>query len=329
MAKKKERKIPEVLVFSDINNYSDDLASMVVLSYLSDLNLINIRGIVTELGVYDIRRRRAMYAKGAMHYLGYSFVRAVPGGDYQIVDDAVENNYPENELTSTFENAGMTILRSGTIFLQEYVKSVKDKNIVILLNAPFADFAKYIKATHDTILKKVKKIVVMGDTAGKDENGFYLPDLNCFNFKPCPEAAEFLFKYVQEKNIRLTVVPSKAAEDLKMDYACLDGLEKSKNPVAQQLLLSKKQENPKTMAYDMLSALALVDGMFKGNGGMIEKEEGSDKNVLFASIEDADLMKAKLCEIFKEKLAPKKISLEHLSRPKEEPTEVNGENNAN
>ena len=47
---KKTRKIPEVLVFSDINNYADDLASMVVLAYLADRKLINLRGIVAELG---------------------------------------------------------------------------------------------------------------------------------------------------------------------------------------------------------------------------------------------------------------------------------------
>ena len=52
MAKNKERKIPEVLIWSDINNYPDDLASMVILAYLSDKKLINIRGIITELGGY-------------------------------------------------------------------------------------------------------------------------------------------------------------------------------------------------------------------------------------------------------------------------------------
>ena len=136
MAKKKERKIPEVLVFTDINNYHDDLASFVILAYLAEHNYINIKGIITELGVYEVRRRRAMYAKGAMQYLGQSFVRVVPGGDYEVQDETKENNYPENEFSKIFEDAGMTILRSGIVFLQEYIKSVKDKNIFILLNAP-------------------------------------------------------------------------------------------------------------------------------------------------------------------------------------------------
>ena len=144
--KKKERKIPEVLLFTDINNYQDDLASMVVLSYLAEHNYINLKGIVTELGVYEVRRRRAMYAKGVMSYLGQPYVRVVPGGDYEVTNEARENNYPENEFSKIFEKSGMTILRSGAVFLQEYIKSVKDKNVVVLLNSPFTDFAKYIKA---------------------------------------------------------------------------------------------------------------------------------------------------------------------------------------
>lgn len=327
MAKTRERKIPEVLIWSDINNYSDDLAAMVVLAYLSDRKLINIRGIITELGVYEVRRRRAMYAKGVMAHLGYPFLRAVPGGDYELQNEDEENHYIENEFTPIFEKAGMTIHRSGTIFLQEYMKSVKEKNVFLLLTAPFADFGKYLKAIHDTILKKVKKIVVMGNVLqDKDEKGFYQPDLNSFNFKLCPDAAKFLFDYIQEKNIRTTVVPSACVKDLKPDYGFLDSIKRSKNPVVKQLISMKDETNPITTAYDMIAALCLTDGVFKSAGGMIEKEEGCESSISFASLPEPDLMRDKICEIFKEKLEPKTISMDHLSRPKQ--TEGEGDKNA-
>jgi len=314
---KKERKIPEVLVWSDINNYSDDLASMVVLAYLADKKLINLRGIITELGTYEVRRRRAMYAKGAMAHLGYPFLRAVPGGDYDIKDEEQENHYIENEFTNVFETAGVTIQRSGTIFLQEYMKSVKDKNIVLLFNAPFTDFGKYLKATQDIVLKKVKKIVIMGNVLkDKDENGFYQPDLESFNFSLCSDAAKELFDYVQQKDIKTTVVCSSMVKDFKMDYSCLDVIQKSKNPVFKALMLLRDENNPTTMAYDMISALCLVDGVFKSGGGVIEKKEETDKNISFAKIENQEMMRQKLCEIFKEKLETKTISLSHLSRSK-------------
>ena len=312
---KKERKIPEVLVWSDINNYADDLASMVVLAYLADKKLINIRGIITELGVYDIRRRRAMYAKGVMSYLGYPFLRAVPGGDYDIKDEKEENRYIENEYTHVFENAGITIQRSGTIFLQEYMKSVKDKNVVILINAPFADFGKYLKATHDTVLKKVKKFVIMGNVLKeKDDRGFYQPDLESFNFRLCVDAAKELFDYIQEKNIKTTVISSTAVKDFQPDYSCLDAVQKSKNPVVKALTLLKDENNPTTMAYDMISAMCVVDGVFKAGGGTIEKADES--NISFAKIADQQMMRDKFCEIFKEKLEPKTISLDHLKASK-------------
>ncbi len=324
MAKQRQRKTPEVLIFTDINNYADDLASFVVLAYLADKKLINIRGIITELGAYEIRRRRAMYAKGVMSYLGYPFLRAVPGGDYDIQDEEKENHYIENDFTSVFEKAGVTIHRSGTIFLQEYMKSVKEKNVVLLLNAPFTDLGKYIKAAQNVIKKKVKKIVLMGDVlAQKDEHGFYQPDLTSFNFKLCPDEAKFLFEYIQQNDIRTTIVPSSTIKDLKMDYTFLKAVKKSKNPVVKALLKLKDEANPTSMTYDMISSLCLADGIFKASGGIVEKEEGVKQDISFAKIADSKLMKEKICEIFKEKLEPKKISFEHLKKPQHEEKQSN------
>lgn len=314
--KKKPRKIPEVLVFTDINNYPDSLASLVVLSWLADKNLINIRGIITELGVYEIRRRRALYAKGAMVHLGHPYLRVVPGGDYDILNEQKENNYPENEISRIFENIGTAILRSGTTFVQEYIKSAPEKNVYILLNAPFSDFAKYIKATGSALTKKIKKIIVMGDAqTTKDENSNYLPDYECYNFKIGAPAADILFQYTQENNLRLVLVPAKSVKDINMNYEFLAGLEKSKNPVAQQLLNSQN-DNPLSMHYDMLSALALGDSEFKKSGGLFEQEENSEKNVFFAKVADAALLREKFCQIFQEKLMPKKITLDQLTRNK-------------
>lgn len=317
--KKKERKIPEVLVFTDINNYHDDLASLVVLSYLAEHNYISIKGIITELGVYEVRRRRAMYAKGAMSYLGQPFVRVVPGGDYEVEDEEKENNYPENEFSHIFENSGMTILRSGIVFLQEYVKSVKDKNIFILLNAPFADFAKYIKGTQDTLKKKVKKIVIMGNVLNqKTEDGKYLPDQESFNFKIGRPAAETLFEYVQEKDVKTIIVPSGLPDKLGMGYEFLDKAKSSKNPVAKMLVEASESCLPKSMQYDMISALALAEGLFKKSGGSVEKEEGCNSQFFFADIVEPELMREKIKEIFDEKFMTKKITLAQLTRKKED-----------
>lgn len=323
MAKKKERKIPEVLVFTDINNYHDDLASFVILAYLAEHNYINIKGIITELGVYEVRRRRAMYAKGAMQYLGQSFVRVVPGGDYEVQDETKENNYPENQFSKIFEDAGMTILRSGIVFLQEYIKSVKDKNIFILLNAPFADFAKYIKGTQDTLKKKVKKIVVLGDVLeNKTESGKYLPNPECFNFQTGYPAAEILFDYVQEKDVKTIVVPSRNIKKLDMDFKFLEQFKASKNPVIKALIEAAKECDGVSMSYDMVSALTLAEGMFKKNGGSIEKEESCQNQFFFADIADPELVKEKIKEIFADKFTVKKITLSQLTRKKTEDEDV-------
>lgn len=321
MAKKnKPRKIPEVLVFTDPNHYPDALASLVVLSWLNERGFIKLRGLVTEVGIYETRRRRAQFAKGVMDYLGMPFIRVVPGGDYTPTDEYEENTYPEDELRKTIEEIGTSVLRSGTIFVQELVKSITERNLYILLNAPFWDLAKYIMATGDALAKKLKKVVVMGNVLPqKDENGNYLPDYNSYNFKVGAPAADTLFTYAQERQIRIVVVTPQAVKDMQMGYEFLEGLEKSKNPVA-KLLLAERGENPLSMQYDMLSALTLGDGEFKRSGGAFVQEEGSEKNVQFAQVVDPALMKQKFMDIFKDKLMPKKITLDqlHRSKPAEE-----------
>lgn len=318
MAKKKERIIPEVLLFTDINNgYFDDLAALPVLAYLADKKQINLRGVITERGLFAIRRRRALYAKGALSFAGLPFTRVVPGGDYEVQNTEVENNYPENEFSLLFEQNGAAILRSGMTFIQEYFKSVKDKRIVILLNAPFADFAKFMQSTEDVVKKKVKKIVVMGDVADtKAENGYYLPNPQSFNFSSLA-AAEQVFAYAQSKDVRLVIVPPQSVKDMKMGYEFLDAVPKVKNPLVNQLLQAKN-DNPVSMQYDMLSALATADGEFKRAGGNFVKEEGFEGNVFFAKVEDAQLMRDKFTEIFKEKFTPQKITLSQLTRKKED-----------
>jgi hypothetical protein len=119
MAKKnKPRRIPEVLLLTDTNHYPDALASLVVFAWLADRNEINLRGVMTEVGSYETRRRRAMCAKGALVHLRQPFVRVVPGGDYQPIDEAEENTYPMSQWTPVLENLGTGILRSGAIFLR-------------------------------------------------------------------------------------------------------------------------------------------------------------------------------------------------------------------
>lgn len=317
MAKKKERKVPELLLWTDINNYADDLASMVVLSYFADHKTVDIKGIVTELGTYETKRRRAMFAKGVMAYLGYPYVRVVPGGDYPNEDVPEDNNYIENSYTSVFEKEGTVILRSGGIFLQNYIKSVKAKNLVLLLNAPFVDLVKYIKSTDLTLVKKVKKIIIMGDVLPLEEGETFLrPNPESFNFKKSVESAEFLFDFIQKNQMKAIIVSPQIVKDLQPDFSFLEVVEKSKNPVAYDLYELKDENNPISMVYDMISTLCLSEGIFKANGGELKQQEGS--NIFLAHITNAELMKAKLKEIFNEKLMPKKISLNLLFRNKEE-----------
>lgn len=317
--KKKTPKLPQVLLFTDINIYPDDLGALVVLSWLHKNKLINLRGVITEMGDYLTRRRRALYAKGALGALNMPFIRVVPGGDYEPVPPE-HNVYRQTLNSDFFEHNGAAILRSGNLFIQEFFKSVKDKEIVVLLNAPFPDFAHFMKMTPDVVKKKVKKIVAFGAALPHTEGEPYKPDTNCFNFKNCPEAPEILFKTVQEKNIKLVLACKENLKEIAADSSFLDAVKNSKNPVLQELLSLRKEEK-ESMLYDMFSALAVADKTFWEAGGAFEKDEGVETPLTFAKVQDKELLKNKFIEIFKEMFEIKKISLDQLKRRTEEKTD--------
>ncbi len=315
MNKKKAPKLPQVLLFTDINIYPDDLASLVVLSWLHKNKLINLRGVITEMGDFITRRRRALYAKGALSALNMPFIRVVPGGDYEPVEPE-HSIYRQTLNSDFFERNGSAILRSGNLFIQEFFKSVKDKEIVVLLNAPFPDFAHFMKMTPDVVKKKVKKIVAFGSALPHKKGEPYQPDTNCFNFKNCPEAAEILFNCCQEKNIKLVLSCKESLKEIATETSFLDVVKNSKNHVLQELL-SLRESEKESLLYDMFSALAVADKTFWSSGGAFEKDENAETPITFAKVQDKELLKNKLIEIFKEMFEVKKISLEHLKRPQE------------
>lgn len=311
---KKPQTPPQVLLLTDINIYPDDLGALVMLAYLHKNNLINLRGVVTEMGDFNTRRRRALYAKGALCSLGLPFIRVVPGGDYEPVPEE-HNTYCQTPFCETFERGGVSILRSGNLFIQEFFKSVKDKDIVVLINAPFPDFAHYIRMTEDVVKKKVKKIVAFG-AALPHVGAFYEPDTSCYNFKHAPEAAKTLFRVVQEKNIKLVLASKENVKEIQKLTSFLDVAKGSKNPVLQELLSLRTTEK-ESMIYDMFSALAVVDKVFRESGGIFEKD-GQNSPISFAKVQNAELLSQKFIDIFKQMFEVKKITLAQLNRQKEE-----------
>lgn len=317
--KKKERKIPEVIVFTDSNREKGDLGVFLALSYLLDRKLISLKIVISELGTYEIRRRRAIYAKGVMHHLGYPYMRTAPGGDYEIKNEEADNQYGVDAMTTVFEQIGVAIHRNGTLFLQEYIKSVKDKNILALFNSTCAHFAKYLKATQGVLEKKFKKLIVSGSVSDeKNEEGFYLPDPAYPDFVNTLPAVQTIFEHAQAHGVRLVVFPPAENLDISLSAEVLALLEKSKNPVAAELF-ALYQDKPAFQKFcrSVITTLTLADGVFKSGGGVYEKEN-EESNVFFARVDHIEAMSEKFNEILKEKFSPKKITLAQLTRTKEE-----------
>ena len=145
----------------------------------------------------------------------------------------------------------------------------------------------------------------------KSESGKYVPDNNSFNFKFGVPAANTLFEYAQNNDVRLVLVTPESVKSLNMQSEFLDAAENSKNAVVKQLR-TVKCESPVSMQYDMLSALAVADAEFKKAGGEFAKADAADKNVFFAKVNDAEAMKNKFCAIYKDMFVPQKITLAQL-----------------
>ncbi|MFI3241528.1 MAG: hypothetical protein R3Y43_03065 [Alphaproteobacteria bacterium] len=310
MAKKRKAlPTPSVVLISDANIYVDDLLSFVYAAYLADEKKINLKGVIATGGIQDIRFRRARFTKGVFMDLKHPFVKVSYGANYAEEAEEKANFYADTEHARALEIKGSVVDGKSLLMLQTILKTAEDKEIILVINAQMSDVSGFIKNISLKNIKRIKKVIVMGDVLEKPtEEGFFLPDEKSYNNASSMSSAKELYQFLQENKISLTLVNKECAKKVSVNQDFYEEIQKTNHLISSAICNGYKEkfENFCNL-YDVLSVVACVDADFKAYGHFDKLAE--DKAVFRAIVDDADGLRELIKERILTKLKPKKIVL--------------------
>lgn len=244
MGKSKKNKaiiIPDVVLISDPNNDVDDLLSFVTAAALADQGKLKLHGVVCTSGALLTRIRRAKFAKGALIALGHPFLKVAVGGEYLRREKGYDDAFAVHTACEKLERNGQNIDRNGAQLLQTALKKAENKSLTVVINAQMSDVAVFLHNCSAAALKKIGKLVIMGGCRESlDETGFVVPDENSANIAMCLPAAEDLFAFAQENNIRIYLTPKETVYHVPLGKDFIECLEKTQHPVAEAAVATLK-----------------------------------------------------------------------------------------
>jgi len=133
---------------------------------------------------------------------------------------------------------------SGVQLIAETLRTVSDKSVTLVLLSGMTDAWKLLDEYRSLVSQKVARVVLMGgvevegekdkEVVKLDENGYMVPDKaqnNTFDF----EAAQSLYRGLQQEGIQMTVVTRWAAYAAKLPLSIYDRMAKTCSPVGIRL----------------------------------------------------------------------------------------------
>lgn len=237
----KNQIIPDVLLISDPNADVDDLVSFVTLAALADKGLLTMCGVITTVGNFLTRMRRARFAKGSFMTLGYPLLPVSVGSEYEIHDEKHDNFFGSCERALELEKQGISVLENPMDVMQKALAETQDKSMVIVVNAQMLDVINFIHNMSEKSFKKIKKIIIMGAAKPElDVGGFLIPDEKSYNNAVCMTAACELYRFAQEKGIGLLFVPKETIYEVQFGHDFYDFIASIDNNLAKCIVDTNK-----------------------------------------------------------------------------------------
>ncbi|BCX46894.1 type III effector [Haloferula helveola] len=220
---KKPAKPAPLFLFTDPNKDPDDLNTLVMLDWLDRQGFVDLRCVVTTLGGFETRERRAKFALWALRNLELEGVKVGIGSDYDIEvrDESGSLNVKATESRKKDHNGfnatpfGLPengFAKDGASLLQSEIAAVPDGDAVLLVNAGMVDLAGFLKTAPELAKQKVARVVIMGGINSEaEESGFVSADRRAYNNTTVQGAADYSYAKIQELGLPLVVVTKEAA----------------------------------------------------------------------------------------------------------------------
>jgi inosine-uridine nucleoside N-ribohydrolase len=230
------REIGKTLVFTDIGRDCDDMAALVLGSYLTKDHVLKIEGVVSTL---TPAAKRAQLARYTLDTVGLVSVPVGVGSDLPSVAEEDIHLYEFRDLP----DQPMQSKRASTV-LERTLRQAEDGSLNFLIIAAFTDLSNYLKSSGDArklFKQKVKRVVIMGGVkitkegeAALNEKGFMVPDTSA-NYQYDPDAASYAFDFFQTSKVPMTLVSRHAVYEAQLPRETLDALARTGHPIGRWL----------------------------------------------------------------------------------------------
>jgi hypothetical protein len=247
-----EQPVP-LFLFTDPNKDPDDLSVLVLANALQDLDVLDVRYVMTTLGDQETRVRRAQFAKDVLEDLGLEQVKVGVGGGYSyavkdskgVVDtEATAGREQDHQvfISTPFGQPEGRITTDGLVELEDELRGVPDRSAVLLINAGMVDPAALLRDAPELLRQKTAMVVVMGGVASDlDTQGFVTADRRAYNNTVHQPSADYTYRRVQELGVPLIVVTKEAAYAAAAPRSFYDGMAATRHPVGVYLRDQQKQ----------------------------------------------------------------------------------------
>jgi len=224
-----EHHLENFVIVTDPGKDQDDELALILARTLSDMGLIKLRAVITNLAP---AADRAKLARGTLDALAMNDVPVgigTSGGrDKQHIDSSIADtgiNYLKRKVS----------LDGADLLLRTY-EEAKPNSITLLLIASLTDAADFIKSHEELFARKTCRVAIMGGVMNSVDHSKPLePDPTAQNFKFDFEAAKTVFERCQKLKVSLVVLSRSAAYAASVPAFIYDELGALGHPVALKL----------------------------------------------------------------------------------------------
>jgi inosine-uridine nucleoside N-ribohydrolase len=228
----------DLLVIMDPGRDQDDEDVLVALNRFIRLEILKVMGVVANLAPST---KRAQLAKGSLNLLGCNTIPVGIGTSCkQKDDDGLDYQFAVSYLAPTEE------LEGGKELILKTLRAARPRSIVLLLISGLTDCAEVLREHMHLFASTVRRVAIMGGVVVKDDQpvldaeGRLVPDPSAQNNAFDKEAAEFLYRQLQDLGIPITTVSRHAAVAARVERAVYDEMAATGHPVGVRLLSAQK-----------------------------------------------------------------------------------------
>lgn len=225
-----EEPIP-MIVISDPGQDLDDEMSFIMLRYLEEQGMVELRGVIATLTpAFD----RARLCRGCLDLLG---LKSVPigvgtdGGDLKGQHRASTFEGSAASYMPEVHSESASYLEPGSRLLFRLYDEAASDSIRLVIIASLKDPALFLRDNEAIFAEKTREVIIMGgvepwsDTPGGDGSaGTYLVPDSAHNNMFDAKASKFFYRRCQELGVPIIVVSRHAAYPAKMPRSVYDDL---------------------------------------------------------------------------------------------------------